>query len=110
LGIKEQETHLKLLVLDDDDDDDVTSQYVLSVLTFVTNNRDQFFINSEIHIIKLGTILTFTCLGQILRFTKKESVIHVLRFSAVFVLTLEHASIIQGHLKRQLRFLYTNSF
>jgi len=27
----------------------LTSQYALSVLTFVSNNREQYFANSEIH-------------------------------------------------------------
>jgi hypothetical protein len=41
------------------------SQYILSLLTFVSNNREQYFANFEIHNIIPGTIITYTYLGHI---------------------------------------------
>ena len=43
------------------------SQYILSLLIFVVNNRDQFFINSEIHNINIrhisNLLLPLECSG-----------------------------------------------
>jgi hypothetical protein len=38
------------------------SQYMLSLLTFVSNNRERYFANFEIHNINTGTPITYTYL------------------------------------------------
>jgi len=63
------------------------TQYILYLLTFVSNNRDQYFKNSEIH--------------NVNTFTIKELIIQVLRFSVVFQWISKYTLIIQEHLKRQ---------
>jgi len=70
------------------------SQYMLSLLVFVVNNRDQFLINSEIHNINIRHISNRLLTLENYVFIKREFTIQVLRFSVVFHLTLKNFPII----------------
>jgi len=77
------------------------SQYILSLLTFVSNNREQYFANSEIHNINIRHTSNLHLPRAHLNIYQKEFIIQVLRFSIVFHGTSKHTLIIQKHLKRQ---------
>jgi len=77
------------------------SQYVLSLLTFVSNNREQYFANSEIHNIITRHTFNLHLARAHLNIYQKEFIIQVLRFSIVLHRTSKRTLIIQEHLKRQ---------
>jgi hypothetical protein len=80
------------------------SQYILSLLTFVSNNREQYFANSEIYNINTKHTSNLHLPTAQLNIYQKEFIIQVLRFSVVFHRTSKHTLLIQEHLKRQLNF------
>jgi hypothetical protein len=77
------------------------SQYILSLLTFVSNSRDQYFANSEIHNINTRPTSNLHSPRAHLNITKKEFIIRVVRFSAVFHGTSKQTLTMQEHFKRQ---------
>ena len=79
------------------------SQYILSLLTFLSNNKGQYFTNSEIHNINTRPTSNFHLLMTHLNIYQKEFINQVLRFSIVFHGTSKHTLIIRGNLKRQLK-------
>jgi len=85
-------------------------EYIISLLTFVSNNREEYFANSEIHNINTRHISNLHLPRAHLNIYQNEFIIQVLRFSIVFHRTSKHTLIIQEHLKRQEKFLYTKSF
>jgi hypothetical protein len=82
------------------------SQYILSLLTFVSNNREQYFANSEIHNINTRHTSNLHLPRAHLSIYQKEFIIQVLRFSMVFHRTSKHTLIIQKYLKRQEKNFY----
>jgi len=60
------------------------SYYILSLLTFVSNNREKYFANSEIHDINTRHTSNLHVLKAHCTFSKKEFIIQVLRFSIIF--------------------------
>jgi hypothetical protein len=86
------------------------SQCILSFLTFVSNNGEQYFANFEIHNINTRHT-SYIYLWHILKFTKEEFTIQVLRFSVVCHKTSKPTSIIQEHLEKAAKnFVCTKSF
>jgi hypothetical protein len=77
------------------------SLYMLSLLTFVSNNMDQYYANSEIHNINTKSTSNLHLCRTRLNIYQKEFIIQVLRFSVVFHGTSKHTLTIQEHLKRQ---------
>jgi hypothetical protein len=63
------------------------SQYILSLLTFVSNNKEQYCTNSEIHNINTRHTSNFHLPRTHLNIYQKEFIIQVLRFSVVFHMT-----------------------
>jgi hypothetical protein len=77
------------------------SQCILSVLTFVSNNGEQYFAGSEIHNINTRHTSNLHLPRAHLNTYQKGVFIQVLRFSIVFHGTSKHTLIIQERLKRQ---------
>jgi len=74
------------------------SQYILSLLMFVVNDRDHFLIISEIHNINTRHSSNIHLPMENLDICQKGT-IQVLRFLIVFLSTLKNFPIIRGHLK-----------
>jgi hypothetical protein len=76
----------------------------------VSKNKEYYFANSEIHNINTWHTSNLHLPRAHLNIYQKGVYYSVLRFSIVFRGTSKHALTIQGHLKRQYKFLYTNSY
>ena len=74
---------------------------ILSLLTFVSNNTEKYFANSEIHNINTWHMSNLHLPREHQNIYQEECTLQVLRFSTVFHGTSKYTLIIQEHLKRQ---------
>jgi hypothetical protein len=84
------------------------SQYILSLLTFVSNNKEQYSTNSEIHNINTRHTSNLRLSRTHLNIYKKGVYYSGIQIFNVFHGTSKH-TIIQGHLKRQFKISYTQT-
>jgi hypothetical protein len=85
------------------------SQYTLSLLTFVSNNKEQYFANSEIHNINTRHISDLHLPGTHLNIHQKGVYYSDIKIFNSFPQDIKTYIIIQEHLKRQLKNFYTQN-
>jgi hypothetical protein len=84
----------------------IMSQNILLLLIFVVNNRDKFFINSEIHNMSTRHISNIHLRSTIEIFIKMEFTTQVLRFLIFLLSLLKKFLIIRGHIKMLYNTVY----
>jgi len=62
----------------------VPSQYILSVVLFLTKNKDQFMTNSQMHKITTGQVFICTYPQQICQYTKNVFITKESRFTTIY--------------------------
>jgi hypothetical protein len=85
------------------------SQYILSLLTFVSNNREEYFANSEIHNINTRHTSNLHLPGAHLSIYQKGVYYSGVKIFNSLPQDIKHTLIIQKYLKRQLKNFYTQT-